>query len=112
GAKGRHGRDARHKAGHDGEPSSPVEAARNGEDGLESVKKTHQVAAAGKGPHPGRRLPIWAAIFDQDMSLTMAQGMKRLGMPIVAFLALALMGLLAMSGFLTPAARGQGGGPA
>src|ERR1700730_4273566 len=92
--------DARHKAGHDGEPSSPVEAARNGEDGLESVKKTHQVAAAGKGPHPGRRLPIWAAIFDQDMSLTMAQGMKRLGMPIAAFLTLALIGLIAMSWFL------------
>src|ERR1700730_209223 len=100
GAKGRHGRDARHKAGHDGEPSSPVEAARNGEDGLESVKKTHQVAAAGKGPHPGRRLPIWAAIVEGDMSLRMAQGMKRLGMPIVAFLALALIGLIAMSWFL------------
>src|ERR1700738_3268791 len=34
------------------------------------------------------------------MSLTMAQGMKRLGMPIVAFLALALIGLIAMSWFL------------
>jgi AsmA protein len=37
---------------------------------------------------------------DQDMSLTMAQGMKRLGMPIAAFLSLALIGLIAMSWFL------------
>jgi AsmA protein len=34
------------------------------------------------------------------MSLTMAQGMKRLGMPIAAFLSLALIGLIAMSWFL------------
>jgi AsmA protein len=34
------------------------------------------------------------------MSLTMAQGMKRLGMPIAAFLGLALIGLVAMSWFL------------
>src|SRR3981081_1173628 len=34
------------------------------------------------------------------MSLTMAQGMKRLGMPIAAFLGLALIGLIATSWFL------------
>jgi AsmA protein len=37
---------------------------------------------------------------DSDMSLTMAQGMKRLGMPIAAFLGIALIGLIAMSWFL------------
>ena len=35
-----------------------------------------------------------------DMSLTMAQGMKRLGMPIAAFLGLALIGLIGTSWFL------------
>src|SRR5437762_7677641 len=34
------------------------------------------------------------------MSLTMAQGMKRLGMPIAALLGLALMGLIATSWFI------------
>src|SRR5260370_35178191 len=29
---------------------------------LESVKKTHQVARVGMGPHPSRLLPAWAAI--------------------------------------------------
>jgi AsmA protein len=39
--------------------------------------------------------------FDQaDMSLTMAQGMKRLGMPIAAFVGLVLIGLIGMSWFL------------
>src|SRR5258707_12992402 len=37
---------------------------------------------------------------DLDMSLTMAQGMKRLGMPIAAFLGVALIGLIATSWFL------------
>src|SRR6201990_1458606 len=37
---------------------------------------------------------------DQDMSLTMAQGMKRLGMPIAALLGAVLIGLIAMSLFL------------
>src|ERR1700733_6045671 len=37
---------------------------------------------------------------DQDMSLTMAQGMKRLGMPIAALLGAVLVGLIAMSWFL------------
>src|SRR2546429_8035401 len=34
------------------------------------------------------------------MSLTMAQGMKRLGMPIAAFMGLALIGLIATSWFI------------
>ena len=34
------------------------------------------------------------------MSLTMAQGIKRLGTPIAAFLGVALIGLIAMSWFL------------
>ena len=34
------------------------------------------------------------------MSLTMTQGIKRLGMPIVAFLGLALIVLIAMSWFI------------
>src|SRR5258707_15128493 len=29
---------------------------------LESVKKTHQVARVGMGPHPSRLLPAWEAI--------------------------------------------------
>src|SRR6478736_10533996 len=37
---------------------------------------------------------------DQDMSLTMAQGMKRLGMPIAALLGAALIGLIALSWFI------------
>jgi AsmA protein len=37
---------------------------------------------------------------DPDMALTMAQGMKRLGMPIAALLGVALIGLVAMSWFL------------
>src|SRR5258707_2488836 len=37
---------------------------------------------------------------DLDMSLTMAQGMKRLGMPIAAFLGVALSGLIATSWFI------------
>jgi AsmA protein len=35
-----------------------------------------------------------------EMSLTMAQGMKRLGMPIAAFVGLVLIGLIAMSWFI------------
>src|ERR1700686_1203664 len=37
---------------------------------------------------------------DQDMSLTMAQGMKRLGTPIAALLGVALIGLVATSWFI------------
>src|ERR1700761_9774928 len=37
---------------------------------------------------------------DQDMSLTMAQGMRRLAMPIAALLGAVLVGLIAMSWFL------------
>src|ERR1700732_720407 len=50
-----------------------------------------------------RRLPISTATryqFDLDMSLTMAQGMKRLGMPVAALLGVALIGLIATSWFL------------
>jgi AsmA protein len=39
-------------------------------------------------------------INQADMSLTMAQGMKRLGMPIAAFLGVVLIGLIGMSWFL------------
>jgi AsmA protein len=38
--------------------------------------------------------------LDLDMSLTMAQGMKRLGMPIAAFFGVALIGLIATTWFL------------
>src|SRR3978361_662282 len=37
---------------------------------------------------------------DLDMSVTMAQGMKRLGMPVAAFLGAVLIGLIAMSWFI------------
>ena len=50
-----------------------------------------------------RRLPISTATryqFDLDMSLTMAQGMKRLGMPIAALLGAAAIGLVATSWFI------------
>src|SRR6202790_2976213 len=50
-----------------------------------------------------RRLPISTATryqFDLDMSLTMAQGMKRLGMPIAALLGVALIGAISTSWFL------------
>jgi AsmA protein len=71
--------------------------------GLESVKKTHQVAPVGVGPG-ALPCPLSAATRrqqpDQDMSLTMAQGMKRLGMPIAALLGVALVGLVTMSWFL------------
>src|ERR1700688_2092546 len=43
------------------------------------------------------------------MSLTMAQGMKRLGMPIAAFLGVALIGLIATSWFLNRDALRQAG---
>jgi AsmA protein len=49
--------------------------------------------------HPGDSNPA-SVKPDSDMSLTMAQGMKRLGMPIAAFLGIALIGLIAMSWFL------------
>src|SRR3984893_640921 len=50
-----------------------------------------------------RRLPISTATryqFDLDMSLTMAQGMKRLGMPVAVLLGVMLIGLVATSWFL------------
>src|SRR6478609_786770 len=75
------------------------------QDGLERVKKTQQVAQAWRGPlDPG---PVGAPPpvstrndIRLDMSLTMAQGMKRLGMPVAAFFSVALIGLIATSWFL------------
>jgi AsmA protein len=61
-------------------------------DGLESVKKNNQVAPA------RHRHGRWhAATRPDDLSLTMAQAIKRLGMPIAALLALVLAGLVAIS---------------
>src|SRR5664280_50843 len=84
-------------------PFGSKPAVGNAETGLESVKKTHQVAAFGGG-----LAPLPAAFFnsdlrhqpDQDMSLTMAQGMKRLGAPVAALLGVMLIGLVATSWFL------------
>src|SRR4029077_15129103 len=73
------------------------------QDGLESVKKTLQVAWVGTGPTSAPNAPFNNGRTPQpnpDMSLTMAQGMKRLGMPIAAFLGLALIGLIGTSWFL------------
>src|SRR5882762_2052397 len=94
-------------------------------EGLESAKKTPQVAPVGVGPPACRLSPIRTVIFAEigqtpvwlmynpphcnrdsttppnpDMSLTMAQGMKRLGMPIAALLGAALIGLISTSWFL------------
>ena len=87
-------------------------------DGLESVKKTHQVAGvgpppprSGSGPTTSTRHPLfrtcnqtWVTRLgfkpDLDMSLTMAQGMKRLGMPVAALFGVALIGLIGTSWFL------------
>src|SRR6201991_4542588 len=66
--------------------------------GLESDKKTHQVAGGGR-EHAG--FPARPSGSndqpDQDMPLTMAQGMKRLGTPIAALLGVALIALIATS---------------
>jgi len=73
---------------------------------LESVKKTDQVAPAGIGSRTPARLfssdPPTSTRrgFNQDNSLTIAQGIRRLGMPIAAFLGVALIGLLATSWLL------------
>src|SRR6201982_2837462 len=68
---------------------------------LESVKKTHQVARVGGwGYPPGVSASNLAFEPDPDMSLPMAQGMKRLGMPIAALFGVVLIGLIAMSWFL------------
>ncbi|HEV7815008.1 MAG TPA: AsmA family protein, partial [Janthinobacterium sp.] len=67
--------------------------------GLESVKKTHQIArVAGKARERCPRLPVMQ--LNPDKSLTIAQGMKRLGMPIAALLGVAVIVLLAMSWLL------------
>src|SRR5258708_22043519 len=54
--------------------------------------------SAGSSPAPSQPQPDGTT--RPDMSLTMAQGMKRLGMPIAALLGLALTGLIATSWFL------------
>ncbi|MGY4285393.1 AsmA protein [Bradyrhizobium sp. LM2.7] len=71
--------------------------------GLESDKKTHQVAAlnitglgAGRAGFPARPSGSNDQL-DQDTPLTMAQGMKRLGTPIAALLGVALIALIATS---------------
>lgn len=70
-----------------------------GRGGLESVKKSHQVAACAATGH-------WPRAFRPQTyrmnSLTMAQGIKRLGMPIAACLAVALLGLTALSWMIDP----------
>jgi AsmA protein len=74
--------------------------------GLERVKKIHQV---GHGPgwtcpsFQQRNRPLLARVrfeLDQDVSLTMARAMKRLGMPIAVFLGVGLIGLVATSWLL------------
>jgi AsmA protein len=70
------------------------------EAGLERVKKTHQVAGPGKGAIARLYLITTRHQLDLDMSVTMAQGMKRLGMPIAVFFGVALIGLIATSWFL------------
>src|ERR1700758_2357077 len=68
--------------------------------GLESVKKTHQVAAVGPGsgaPCHLNQTAIRRRRAEEDMSLTMAQGMKRLGMPVAVLLGVVLVGLTATS---------------
>ncbi len=72
--------------------------------GLESVKKTLQVAGVG-APLPAcqqraLRHQTDAVQPNLDMSLTMAQGIKRLGMPIAVLLGVAVIGLVATSWLL------------
>ncbi len=64
---------------------------------LKGSRKASRLARVGDPPYlfnSGRHQ------LDLDMSLTMAQGMKRLGMPIAAFFGVALIGLIATSWFL------------
>ena len=75
--------------------------------GLESVKKTHQVAWVGAGGEARTPLRATAAVslkhpktFGWIMALTMAQGMKRLGMPVAAVFGVAVLCLIATSWFL------------
>jgi AsmA protein len=68
--------------------------------GLESDKKTDQVADPGEGSGAPRRSPFNrdpTTPANPDMAVTMAQGMKRLGTPIAALLGVALIGLVATS---------------
>jgi AsmA protein len=60
--------------------------------GLESVKKNHQVAEYdGRTPGPPDQQT------NSDFRLTIAQGIKRLGTPIAAFVGVVVVGLLAVS---------------
>jgi AsmA protein len=66
--------------------------------GLESVKKTDQVVDVGTGfGAPGPSSGTSDPDRSHEMSVTMAQGMRRLGTPIAALLGLALAALVASS---------------
>src|ERR1700751_5039934 len=67
--------------------------------GLESVKKTHQVAEVGKVFGAPCHPPINSGPTTPSRSghVTMAQGIKRLATPIAALLGLVLAGLVASS---------------
>jgi len=60
--------------------------------GLESVKKNHQVGGLGQGASSRQ-----TSNPDPDHTLTMAQGIRRLGTPIAASLGIAVVGLAALS---------------
>lgn len=64
-------------------------------DGLESVKKSHQVAPGPDGDKVCRRLH--KTLSTRNISLTLAQGMKRLAMPVAALLAAVFAGLVVTS---------------
>src|SRR5437899_3190545 len=74
--------------------------------GLESDKKTHQVATVGAGGEAGARLAGRLCFlkhlktFSWIMALTMAQGMKRLAMPVAAVVGAAVLCLIATAWFL------------
>jgi AsmA protein len=70
--------------------------------GLESVKKTNQVAPENAGAVAPPVTPT-----DPDTSLSIAQGLKRLGLPLAAILSIALIGLAGMSVLLDRGALRQ-----
>ena len=76
---------------------------------LKASRKTIKLRGVGVGGGPGllltttatrRGLPAFGSNQNLDMSLTMAQGIKRLGMPIAALLGVALIALVATSWLL------------
>src|ERR1700733_1578592 len=67
---------------------------------LDKVVCRTRVNPSSVGTRPGPSTAIRRHQPDQDMSLTMAQGMKRLGTPIAAFLGVALIGLVATTWFI------------